>query len=1204
MFGQRFATSEITSSAVTFQFAINTAATGASEKKAAFPLNLYGQDGASVIVNWGDGNTETLTSADYTATDSTASVHEYASAGVYTVTVTSGNWDSIYLLSCYVDGAITSTNNVNLPIYIWRRTLTAVESPLPPVKGVKKLAAIDATAMTASDNDLGYLFHRCEKMTSIPANTFVLCSHITVLTAIFYHCSIMTTIPAGLLDPLVNAVDLSQFFRYWIALTSVPEGLFDKCVNVVNMQETFRYCQTLETIPEGLFRYNTLVTNMLGMFRVCNMLKNFKLCIGSPSVNTVSDFIVNASNVTRIVCVPANSTTYTTFNSYKNSSNNIIVSTDLDDCIQVEYDGIWQFTVDTEATASGEKKAAIPLNLYGQNDVELTVDWGDNTTSTLTSSDYAVDDFTASVHEYASAGEYTITITSDDWENAYLMTADEIETVDDINAPVYYLRRTLTSLDSMLPPVKGTAFIYSSDNISTSNNAFSSLFYQYEKLESIPSNLFSGNAAIDNFSYCFCRCTSLASIPAGLFDNCTAVETFASCFENCTSLASIPAGLFDNNTAVTVFNSCFSDCTSLASIPSGLFDNNTEALWFGSCFGWCSSLTSIPSGLFDNNTAATNFSWCFIHCSSLASIPSGLFDNNTEATTFSSCFGGCTSLTSIPSGLFDNNTDATNFSGCFDGCTSLTSIPSGLFDNNTAVEYFDGCFQMCSSLASIPNGLFKNNTAATDFSYCFQSCTNLKNFHLRISSSSVEDFSDFVLDASNVDRILCVPANSTTYTNASSFANASNGIIVSTDIIDCAETWEFTIDTEATTAGEKKTGIPFNLYGQSGIELTVDWGDNTTSTLTSSNYTSSSSLSSIHEYTTAGEYAVTIQCNDWNNLIAMTFEYSNPNSNVLLPLSYFRKTLTSIDSRLPGLKGVCAITGNSSSYPGEVETDSTAVLFYYCRKLTSVPADMFAQCTAVTSFYKCFYNCTSLQSIPPGLFDSNTEATSFDTCFYNCTSLASIPSGLFDNNTAATNFSGSFQNCSSLQSIPSGLFDSNTAVTSFYSCFQNCSSLQSIPSGLFDNNTEATTFQYCFYGCSSLQSIPSGLFDNNTAVTDFRYCFYNCTSLQSIPSGLFDNNTAVTTFNGCFGNCTSLASIPSGLFNNNTAVTIISNCFSGCTLLADFTLNIGSSLVTSASSFVTLKSGTTRTINVPANSSTYTTFSNVASDLGLTIVGV
>lgn len=35
---------------------------------------------------------------------------------------------------------------------------------------------------------------------------------------------------------------------------------------------------------------------------------------------------------------------------------------------------VWKFTVNTEATAAGEKTAAIPLNLYGQDKVIVNVD--------------------------------------------------------------------------------------------------------------------------------------------------------------------------------------------------------------------------------------------------------------------------------------------------------------------------------------------------------------------------------------------------------------------------------------------------------------------------------------------------------------------------------------------------------------------------------------------------------------------------------------------------------------------------------------------------------------------------------------------------------------------------------------------------------------------------------------------------------------
>ena len=411
---------------------------------------------------------------------------------------------------------------------------------------------------------------------------------------------------------------------------------------------------------------------------------------------------------------------------------------------------------------------------------------------------------------------------------------------------------------------------------------------------------------------------------------------------------------------------------------------------------------------------------------------------------------------------------------------------------------------MCSSLASIPNGLFKNNTAATDFSYCFQSCARLKDFHLRIGSSSVEDFSDFVLDASNVDRILCVPANSTTYTNASNFANASNGVIVSTDFIDCAETWEFTIDTEATTAGEKKTGIPFNLYGQTGIQLTVDWGDNTTSTLTPSDYTATDTSASVHEYTTAGEYTITIISNDWENTYILSSYYNITNAtNKDTSLYFFRRTLISLDNPIPSIKGMKYYASSGAS---SLSTSNNGLnyCFYKCVRITSIPVNLFINNISIQSFEHCFDSCSGITSIPAGLFDNNVNATTFSYCFYQCY-LASIPSGLFDKNINALRFVYCFGHCFDLASIPAGLFDKNINALSFEGCFTNCYNITSIPSGLFDKNTKATTFRHCFTSCD-IRTIPSGLFDNNTEVTEFSYCFRSCLSLASIPSGLFDNN--------------------------------------------------------------------------------------------------
>ena len=287
-------------------------------------------------------------------------------------------------------------------------------------------------------------------------------------------------------------------------------------------------------------------------------------------------------------------------------------------------------------------------------------------------------------------------------------------------------------------------------------------------------------------------------------------------------------------------------------------------------------------------------------------------------------------------------------------------------------------------------------------------------------------------------------------------------------------------------------------------------------------------------------------------------------------------------------------------YEGGYSNDATK-LFYNCKLLTSIPAGLFDSFTLVKSFHYCFAECKSLASIPAGLFDNCTAATNFEYCFMRCP-ITSIPSGLFDNCTAATTFDYCFGECKSLASIPAGLFDNCTAATNFSFCFDG-TSITSIPAGLFDNCTAATTFYGCFGSCSSLITIPSGLFDKNTATTSFYRCFEGCSSLASIPSGLFDKNTKVTTFYGCFSGCTSLQSIPSGLFSKNTAVTTFYNCFNYCSSLNNFTIHIGSSKVSNCEYFVTLKSGTTRKVYVPSGSTTQTKFNNVASSLGLTIIG-
>ena len=77
-----------------------------------------------------------------------------------------------------------------------------------------------------------------------------------------------------------------------------------------------------------------------------------------------------------------------------------------------------------------------------------------------------------------------------------------------------------------------------------------------------------------------------------------------------------------------------------------------------------------------------------------------------------------------------------------------------------------------------------------------------------------------------------------------------------------------------------------------------------------------------------------------------------------------------------------------------------------------------------------------------------------------------------------------------------------------------------------------------------------------------------------------------------FYGCSSLTSVPSGLFANNTSVTSFSYCFRSCTALSA-SITIGSEVVSSATYFA--YSTVSMEVAVPADSTTYTTFSGLSS---------
>jgi len=283
------------------------------------------------------------------------------------------------------------------------------------------------------------------------------------------------------------------------------------------------------------------------------------------------------------------------------------------------------------------------------------------------------------------------------------------------------------------------------------------------------------------------------------------------------------------------------------------------------------------------------------------------------------------------------------------------------------------------------------------------------------------------------------------------------------------EQFPFKIQVTTTLANTIFT-IPLVDYGGLTPQLTINWGDSTSSPL----IISSTSIDRIHTYTSPGTYTITISG------FMPGFKVNNNLS--------IRNLITSLVQW--GTVGLRTID------------------FYGCVNLTSIPSS------------------ASLSSV--GGYTGLSEVVSFASLMRG-TRITSIPADLFDYSTNATTFTNTFESVITLTTVPSGLFDEVPLATTFASCFLACSSLTTVPLDLFDLNTNVVNFSSTFRNCRVLTNVLQ--FTNNTQVTIFNN-IYNMTSTSNALTGTAPelwNRTPTPSGTDAFNNCVNLsnfASIP------------------------------------------------------------------------------
>ena len=269
-------------------------------------------------------------------------------------------------------------------------------------------------------------------------------------------------------------------------------------------------------------------------------------------------------------------------------------------------------------------------------------------------------------------------------------------------------------------------------------------------------------------------------------------------------------------------------------------------------------------------------------------------------------------------------------------------------------------------------------------------------------------------------------------------------------------------------------------------QVTVDWGDGTVETLTTSE----------HTFTNGGGYhEIGFRLNSGTYFRPYINDNASHDTKVVAvgPAPESMK-----------LDGNRAFSGCSAlkAFDATVDTSSGTsfiLAWYGCSSLTSFPL---IDTSSGTNFASAWLGCSSLTSFP--LIDTSS-GTYFQSVWQSCSSLTSFP--LIDTS-SGTNFSSAWFNCSSLTSFP--LIDTS-AGTTFQNAWANCSSLTSFP--LIDTSS-GTNFQSVWQSCSSLTSFP--LIDTSSG-TNFQQAWRFCSSLTTFPAGFFDTWTG-TPVNSCFVN--------------------------------------------------------------------------------------
>ena len=340
--------------------------------------------------------------------------------------------------------------------------------------------------------------------------------------------------------------------------------------------------------------------------------------------------------------------------------------------------------------------------------------------------------------------------------------------------------------------------------------------------------------------------------------------------------------------------------------------------------------------------------------------------------------------------------------------------------------------------------------------------------------------------------------------------------------------------------------------------ITIDWGDTRTSTVTGT-----TSTDTPHTYTISGT-----PCSLGYTTFKIRVYFTGTGVSVLSNCNIMAIPISGNSNSLQICNVLEAYYGNSTQNSTPVNFfslvgSSNSLSIYTNLQFVKLPATV-----SWTSWSVTFHSCASLIKVV--MPTSNSAALQYSSAFNNCFKLLEIifPS----NSTGIQNISTAFNGCPNLKSVtfPTTL----NSCTDFSSCFFSCSGLISVT---LPSINVATTLSYAFYNCTQLEWVKFTSMPITGAGTNMQNCFNGCSNLQKVyfpattgnPALGFNlattfgecrqlktivlpSNMNVSTFESTFSNCSSLVSCI--LPTTSSGCTAYNNTFLSCVSLLKITL--------------------------------------------------